>query len=82
MATNSTRKNTNRDKKEIVEMHWTYTENRRWKHHQSITGVESTRETEERAPHTELEEKTNFRAESKKHHKNEMQENIKEQDKI
>ena len=40
-------------------MDWTYTEERRWKHRQHNTGVEFVGETEERAPHTKLEENTN-----------------------
>ena len=38
--------------------------------------------TEERVPHTELEENTHGRAENKKHHLDRMQENGKEQDKV
>ena len=60
-------------------MDWTYTEERRWKHRQRSIGVEPTGETEERAPHTELEENTHGRAESKKHHVDRMQENGNEQ---
>ena len=63
-------------------MDWTYTEERRWKHRQSCVGMEPTGETEERAPHTELEENTHGRAESKKHHVDRMQENGKEQDEV
>ena len=82
MATNWTRAHRNRDKKEILEMNWTYTEKRIWKHRQSCSGVEPTGETEERAPHTELEENTHGRAESEKHHVDRMQKNAKEQDEV
>ena len=50
MATNWTRAHRSRDKKEILEMDWTYTEERRWKHRQSCVGMEPTGETEDRAP--------------------------------
>ena len=52
------------------------------KHRQSCTGVESTGETEERAPHTGLEENAHDRAEGEKHQVDEMQENGKEQDEV
>ena len=40
------------------------------------------RETEERVPHTELEENAQDRAEGEKHHVDGMQENGKEQDEV
>ena len=46
-------------------MDWTYIEKRRWKHHQSCTGLESTKETEEGAPHRELEENVHVSTEGK-----------------
>ena len=79
MATNWTRAHRHRDKEAILEMDWSYTEERRWKHRQSCTGVESTGETEERTPHTELEENAHVRAEGEKHRVDRMQENDKEQ---
>ena len=84
MASNWTRAHRNRDKEAILEMDWSYTEERRWKvkHRQSCTGVESTGETEERTPHTELEENAHVRAEGEKHHVDGMQENGKEQDEV
>ena len=59
-------------------MDWSYTEERRWKHRQSCTGVESTGKTEERTSHTEL-ENAHVRAEGENHHVDGMQENGKEQ---
>ena len=79
---NWTRAHRSRDKKEILEMDWTHTKERRWKHRQSCVGMESTGETEERATHTELEKNTHGRAESKKHHVDRIQENGKEQDEV
>ena len=81
MQTNWTKGHCNRDTEEIVEMDWTYNEERSWKHRQS-TVVESTGRMEERAPHTELEEHTNDRAESEKHPLDGMQEYGKEQDEM
>ena len=82
MATNWIRAQRNRNKEVILEMDWLHTEERRWKHRQSCTGVESTGETEERVPHTELEENAQDRAEGEKHHVDGMQENGKEQDEV
>ena len=47
-------------------MDWSYTEERRWEHRQSCTGVES----------------THVRAEGEKYHVDGMQENGKEQDEV
>ena len=77
--TGYTRAHRNRDKEAILEIDWSYTKERKWKHRQSCTGVESTGETEERTPHTELEENVHVRAEDDKHHVDGMQENGKEQ---
>ena len=57
---------------------WTYTEERRWKHCQSCTGVETTEETEERTPHIGLEKNAHDGAEGEKLHVDGMQENGKE----
>ena len=81
MATNWTGTHRNRNKEAILEMNWSYIEERRWKHRQSCTGVESTGETEERTPHTEL-ENLHDRDEGEKHHVDEMQENGNEQDEV
>ena len=66
-----------RDLEVGLDIHWG-----RWKHCQSCDGVEPTWEMEDRVPHTELEEKTHGRAESKEHHVDRMQENSKEQDEV
>ena len=63
-------------------MDWSYTEEKRWKHRHSCTGVESTGEAEERTPNTELDENAHVRAEGEKHHVDGMQENGKEQDSV
>ena len=82
METNWARAHRNRNREAILEMDWTYTEERRWKHCQSCTGVESVGKTGERVPHTELEENVHDRAEGKKHHVDGMQENGKEQEEV
>ena len=82
VTTNWTRAHRNRDKEAILEMDWSYTEERRWKHRQSCIAVESTGKTEERAPHTELEDNAHVKAEGEKHHVDGMQENSKEQDEV
>ena len=45
MATNWTRAHRNINKEAILEMDLSYTEERRWKHRKSCTGVESTGKT-------------------------------------
>ena len=63
-------------------MDWFYTKESIQKYHQNSKGVGFTRETEERAPHTELEENTIGRAESENLYGDAMQENGNKQDDI